>query len=339
MSGKNVLITGVAGQDGAYLARLLIGLGYLVFGGVRTLNTDLWRLNWLGIREQVHIVPMNLGDAKQLQSAVRAIAPDIIFNLAAVSSLELSEANQGVTQNINFEAPKIIFRTAFQLNPEVKLVQASSALVFGSSAASPQNEWTPRNPDTFYGQAKLLMDLEIESLRCEGAFASSAILYNHESELRGSQFVSQKIVTGLSELAVGKGRAVRLGGLDDIRDWSFAVDIVMGMYLAVLADQPETFVLASGTGRKVREWVEISADTLGFNLVWEVHDGREVGVCRTSGSTLVEIDPGLVRAETGALRIGDSSKAQHLLNWCPKTSFEELVRTMTEAASQRVSVS
>lgn len=338
MPRPTALITGIAGQDGAYLAKKLLDSGYDVCGGISRPQQDLWRLKRLGIDKQVLLFPLDLTNHPQIDMAIAEIRPDEIYNFGALSSLGKTETDESLTQAINYEGPLHLFRRALDFHPDVRIFQASSAFVFGEPSTAPQNENTSRAPVSNYGKAKHALDLELETLRQQGAFAVSGILYNHESPLRGDEFVSQKIVQTLTRIKQGSGELLQLGALDDRRDWSYAGDFVDAIILAMQREKPTDYVLSSGEVNNVRGWINYSAKTLDLKIVFEGQGAEECVFDASTGRKIAEVNPAFIRDENGRPLVGDSTKAKAELGWHAQMTFPDLVRRMTVAALSRQGV-
>lgn len=330
-----VLITGINGQDGAYLAQKLLSDGISVSGTVRHVDADLWRLKQLGIVDQVSLSPMSFVKPNEADSVLHHCRPDWIVNLAAISSLGESEADAALTQQINFEGPRHLFRQFFRNNPQGRVFQASSALVFGYPDEQPQTELTRRQPDTHYGRAKNDLDAEILSLRNSGFFAVSGIFYNHESPLRGANFVSTKIVDGLVRLKKGEGEALKLGNLEDIRDWSHARDFADGIMLSMSADTSQDWVFASGHPHKVWDWIQIASRILGFDPKISTQEEAVEVVCGRTGVVLATGRKQTISETVAAHRVGCPDKLKQQLKWEPQYDFEALVEDMVHNAIRR----
>ncbi len=334
MTERRVLITGIAGQDGAYLARLLLRQGATVFGAARA-TSNLWRLKALDIRDRLHFLPFDLSDPDTFDACLKAANPTEIYNLAAVSSLGDSEAEAERTRLLNYQGPLELIQRALDHNPEVRIFQASSALVFGRASEAPQTELTPRAPDTAYGEAKLALDEALEAFRLGGAFAVSGILFNHESPLRAEHFVSQKIMMGLAALARGAEQPIELRAFDHVRDWSHAEDFVRAMTMSLQLSEPASWVFASGEAHTVRDWLALAAPVFGFEPEYRIDGDREVSVCRRSGRVLAIAGHGEPFAEPGTPRIGSAKAFKAASGWVPNYGFSDLVEDMATAAKAR----
>ncbi|MAK62010.1 MAG: GDP-mannose 4,6-dehydratase [Ponticaulis sp.] len=333
-----VLIFGVTGQDGAYLAKLLLGQGCRVFGTCRNTEPEnLWRLSSLGIAGQIDLKHCDLGQVDQIEQLISDIRPDQIYNLAAVSSLDEAYADPDGTQDVNGHAVQAMLDTAFGVRPDTRFFQASSAQIFGNTEVWPQTETSARSPQTPYATAKIIADDAVKAARGKGHFAVSGILYNHESPLRTDRFVSRKIAAGLVRLVRGNDGPLRLGSLDAQRDWSFAGDIMRGAALALSHPNPQDYILASGVPHRVRDWVEIGAAHLGLELEWRGRGVEEIGIDAVSGRTIIETDPAFYRAVEPARLIGDPSRAKRHLGWSAEVDLTSLVKLMIEAELARLS--
>ena len=307
---KRALITGIKGQDGSYLSELLREKGY-----------------------EVHGIERGDGDLADTSFVEGLVSKnfDEIYNFASVSSLEKPwEAPLSTVVSAGF-APIVFLDAIKRKAPETRFFQASSAEMYGNPVESPQNETTRFAPRGPYGWGKLLAHNAVESYRkSQGLFAVSGILFNHESPRRPHYFVTQKIVSTLARIAGGSNEVLELGNLDSVRDWSFAGDVVKGMWLSLMHATPETYVFASGKTHTVREFVNAAAQALGLTLRFEGSGLNERGK-DDSGRVVVRVNPEFFRPMEANVWCGDIQKAKSLLNWEPSVSFEELVRLMVRA--------
>jgi len=334
---KKALITGVTGQDGAYLAKLLLEKGYHVCGGKRRSSTaGTWRLHELGIADSVELVPFELLESESIQRTLKKLAPDEVYNLAAQSFVGVSFEMPAFTGQANGMAVCHILEALRDL-PGVRFYQASTSELFGQTTAWPQSETTPFHPRSPYSIAKQFAhSTTINYREAFQMFASTGILFNHESPMRGVEFVTRKITVGLAQFSLGEGRPLRLGNLDAKRDWGFAGDYVQGMWQILNHDEPDDFVLATGQAHSVREFVDAVGLELGLEIHWEGAGIQEVGKDQ-NGRTVAEVVPEFFRpAEVGFL-LGDSSKAKCAFGWAPKVDFVELAQMMARADAKRVS--
>lgn len=331
--GKTALITGVTGQDGAYLSRFLLERGYRVVGGQRrssSLNTS--RLSFLGVNNDIEFVDIDLVEQANVLRTVEDVRPDEIYNLAAQSFVGLSFEQPVYTADVDALGVTRLLEAIRVVNPKIRFYQASTSEMFGAARGALQDETSPFQPRSPYGVAKLYAHWMTTSYRENwGVHACSGILFNHESPLRGRQFVTRKITSELAHLKHGRRDALALGNIDARRDWGFAGDYVEGMWRMLQADAADSYVLATGCARSVREFAQVAAQHLGFDLVWEGAGLNQRGIDRKTNRTLIKIDPKYYRpAETDTL-VGSPAKAENVLGWKRKLSFEELVGAMALA--------
>ncbi len=337
---RRALITGITGQDGAFLAELLLRKGYEVHGIKRRaslFNTD--RIDHLyqdphtpAPRLKLHYG--DLTDATNVLRVVQSVQPDELYNLAAQSHVQVSFETAEYTANADalgtlrlLEAIRIL-----RLEQRTRFYQASTSEMFGKVAETPQNESTPFYPRSPYGVAKLYAHwITINYRESYGMFACSGILFNHESPLRGETFVSRKITRGLARVTEGLQSCVYLGNLDARRDWGHARDYVEAQWLMLQQEKPQDFVIATGRQHSVRDFAEKTASLLGMRLEWSGRGLDEVGIDRKSGRTVVRIDPRYFRPAEVETLLGDASKAKRELGWSPTTDFDDLVREMVAA--------
>jgi len=337
---KCALVTGITGQDGAYLAELLLRKGYEVHGVKRRaslFNTD--RIDHLyedphtpDPRLKLHYG--DLTDATNMLRIVQQVQPDEIYNLGAQSHVQVSFETPEYTANADalgalrlLEAMRIL-----RLERRTRFYQASTSEMFGLVAESPQSERTPFHPRSPYGVAKLYAHwITINYREAYGLYACSGILFNHESPIRGETFVSRKITRGLTRVSVGLQNCLYLGNLEARRDWGHARDYVEAQWLMLQQEQPQDYVIATGRQHSVREFVEKAAALLDMRLEWRGRGQEEAGVNRKTGQTVVRIDPRYLRPAEVDTLLGDASKACSELGWAPRVGFEELVREMVES--------
>jgi len=335
---KTALITGITGQDGAYLARLLLEKGYRVFGGLRRSSSGgLLRLLELGIDGEVAFVDFDLAEITNILRALDTVKPDEIYNLAAQSFVGLSFEQPVYTAETGAIGALRLLEAMRQAAPSARFYQASTSEMFGQVQATPQDEATPFYPRSPYGIAKLFAHWATVNYRESwGLHASSGILFNHESPLRGREFVTRKITWSLARIRHGKLDMLRLGNLDASRDWGFAGDYVEGMWLMLQQEQPQDYVLATAETHTVREFVATAAARLGFDIEWSGAGETERGIDRNSGKTIAAVDPHLYRPADVQSLVGRPAKAQAILGWQRKLGFPELVTLMAEADGRRV---
>ena len=324
------LITGITGQDGSYLAELLLEKGYDVHGIVRRsslINTD--RIDHLYQNVKLHYG--DLTDSTNIVRVIQKVQPDEIYNLGAQSHVKVSFEIPEYTGQVDALGTLRVLEAVRLLGMEkkVRIYQASTSELYGLVQEIPQKETTPFYPRSPYGVAKLYGYWIVKNYReSYGLHASSGILFNHESPRRGETFVTRKITRGLSRISVGEQDVLSLGNLDARRDWGHAKDYVEAMWLMLQQDQPDDYVIATGEQYSVREFVEEAAPYFGMNIVWEGEGLDEVGIDRTTGRKVIEVNPKYFRPAEVETLLGDASKAKEKLGWEPKTSFKQLVEDM-----------
>ena len=336
---KKAIITGVGGQDGAYLARYLIDLGYEVYGGYRrAVSPNFWRLNELGILNEpnFHLVEFELTDPFNILSVVNEIRPEEIYNLAAQSFVGVSFKEPFHTANATGIGALNILEAIKTVDRSIKFYQASTSEMFGKVQAVPQSETTPFYPRSPYGVAKLYAHfITVNYQESYDIFASSGILFNHESPLRGLEFVTRKITNTAAKIALKKAKTLELGNLDAKRDWGYAKEYVEGMHAMLQAPAPDTFVLATGVTTTVRDFVKLSFEALDIGIKFEGEGINEVGL-NDKGDVIVKINPAFFRPAEVDLLIGDASKAKQKLGWSAKTDLKELCDMMIKADLRRI---
>lgn len=337
---KIALITGITGQDGAYLAELLLQKGYDVYGTYRrTSSTNFWRVEELGIKENpnFHLVEYDLTDLGSTIRLLEKAKPDEVYNLAAQSFVAVSFDQPITTANITGLGPVHLLEAIRIVNPKIKFYQASTSEMFGEVQEIPQTEKTPLYPRSPYGVAKVYAHwMTINYRESYDIFGTSGILFNHESPLRGLEFVTRKITDGIARIKLDKQEYLELGNLDAKRDWGYAKDYVDGMWRMLQADKPDTYVLATGRTERVRDFVEMSCKAVDINIEWNGKDTDEVGIDIASGKEIIKINPDFYRPAEVELLIGSPEKAKKELGWEPDTSLEELCKMMVEADLRRV---
>jgi len=338
MARRVALVTGITGQDGAYLARLLLERGYEVVGGVRRSSThNDWRLRELGIAHRVRLVQMELSEFSNVFYVVRDTRPAAVFNLAAQSFVAASFRQPLYTASVDALGVTRLLEAVRIVDPEIRFYQASSSEMFGKVRETPQSETTPFHPRSPYGVSKLYAHWTSVNYRESYAIhASSGILFNHESPLRGREFVTRKISSHIAMFRHGLIDTLRLGNLEARRDWGHAADYVAGMLAMIEAADPGDYVLATGRSHSVREFAELAARAADLDLVWEGEGVEERGRDRETGRVVVEIDADFYRpAEVDMLR-GDAAKARRDLHWEPAIAFEALVEEMVKTDLDRL---
>lgn len=336
---KSAIITGISGQDGAYLAENLLDRGYKVYGTYRrTSSVNFWRIEELGIQDHpnLHLVEYDLTD---MGSAIRLIEQSEaveIYNLAAQSFVGVSFDQPIATGMITGLGAAYLLEAIRTVNKSIRFYQASTSEMFGKVQAIPQTEDTPFYPRSPYGVAKLYAHwLTVNYRESFDIFGSSGILFNHESPLRGREFVTRKITDTVAKIHLGQAELLELGNLDAERDWGYAKDYVEGMRLILQHDTPDTFVLATNQKQSVRSFVELAFRQIGVTIEWSGTAEDEIGRDAATGKLLVRVNPRFYRPAEVELLIGDPAKATAALGWRSETSLEELCRIMVEADVRR----
>ncbi len=336
---KTAVVTGVSGQDGAYLAQLLLDKGYQVFGTYRrTSSVNFWRMEELGISEHpdLHLVEYDLTDLGSSIRLLEIAQADEVYNLAAQSFVGVSFDQPVTTAQITGVGALTLLEAIRIVNPKIRFYQASTSEMFGKVQAVPQVEDTPFHPRSPYGVAKLFAHwITVNYRESYGIFGSSGILFNHESPLRGREFVTRKITDSVAKITLGKLNTLELGNLDAKRDWGYAKDYVDGMWRMLQADEPDTFVLATNRTETVRDFVDMTFKAVDTTLEWRGSGIDETGVCAASGKVLVRINPKFYRPAEVELLIGNPAKAKTMLGWEAKTTLEQLCQMMIEADLRR----
>ncbi len=336
---KTAFITGITGQDGAYLTKLLLNKNYKVYGTYRrTSSVNFWRLEELGVKNNpnLELVEYDLTDLGTTINLIQRIQPDEIYNLAAQSFVGVSFEQPNTTAQITGIGALHLLEAVRLINKKIKFYQASTSEMFGKVQAVPQKEDTPFYPRSPYGVAKLYAHwMTINYRESYGIFASSGILFNHESPLRGQEFVTRKITDSIAKIKLGKLDLLELGNLDAKRDWGYAEEYVEGMWKMLQADIPDTYVLATNRTETVRDFVAMAAKAAGIQLTFEGSGESEVGIDVASGKTIVRVNPKFYRPAEVDLLIGCAEKAKNDLGWEPKTTLEQLCAMMVEADIRR----
>jgi GDPmannose 4,6-dehydratase len=336
---KTAIVTGITGQDGAYLTQFLLEKGYQVTGAYRrTSSVNFWRIEELGIQDHpnLNLVEFDLTDLSNCIRLLQSVEPDEVYNLAAQSFVGVSFEQPVTTAEITGIGAVNLLEAIRVVNTSIRFYQASTSEMFGKVQEVPQSESTPFYPRSPYGAAKLYAHWMVVNYReSYGIFATSGILFNHESPLRGREFVTRKITDSVAKIKLGKLDRLELGNIDAQRDWGFARDYVEGMYLMLQADAPDTYVLATNRTETVRDFVTLSFKTVGIEIEWSGSEQDEVAKDRATGKTVVSINPRFYRPAEVELLIGDASKAQKELGWSASTSLEELCAMMLKADLER----
>lgn len=336
---KKAIVTGITGQDGAYLAQLLLEKGYEVYGTYRrTASVNLWRIEELGIdkHSNLHLVEYDLIDQANSIRMVMEIQPDEIYNLAAQSFVGVSFEQPLATAHTTGLGCVHLLEAIRIVNPKIKFYQASTSEMFGLVQEVPQSEKTPFYPRSPYGAAKLYAHWMVINYReSYGIFACSGILFNHESPLRGQEFVTRKITDAVAKIKLGKKECLELGNMDARRDWGYAKEYVEGMHLILQADKPDTFVLATNRTETVRDFVSMAFKAAGVELEFSGKDENETAQDRATGKIVVKVNPKFYRPCEVELLIGNPQKAKDILGWEPKCTLEELCAMMVKEDLRR----
>ena len=335
---KKALITGITGQDGAYLAEFLIRKGYKVYGAVRrTSSVNTSRLSYIGVLDKIEIVSMDIAEITNIQRLIERIEPDEIYNLAAQSFVKTSYEQPIYTSDIDGIGVTRLLETIRNLGGKPKFYQASTSEMFGKVHESPQNENTPFYPRSPYGIAKLYSHwMTINYREAWNIHACSGILFNHESPLRGTEFVTRKISQGMAQIALKKIKKINLGNLNAERDWGFAGDYIEAMWLMLQKDKPDDYVIATGETHSVRDFVQVAANSIDIDIEWNNEGNNEVGICKKTGNTIISVDKQYTRPSETDHLLGDASKAKENLGWKPSVNFQSLVNMMVEHDLKRM---
>ena len=329
------IITGITGQDGAYLAQLLLDKGYSVTGTYRrTSSVNFWRITDLGIadHENLDLVEHDVTDLSSTIRLLSSVEPDEIYNLAAQSFVGVSFEQPITTGEITGLGAVNLLEAIRILNPRIRFYQASTSEMFGKAQQVPQNETTPFYPRSPYGAAKLYAHwMTVNYRESYNIFATSGILFNHESPLRGKEFVTRKISDSVARIKLGQLDGMELGNLDAQRDWGFARDYVIGMHAMLQVDQADTFVLATNRKKTIRDFVNMSFAAAEIDIEWSGSGEQEFATDSKTGKKVVSVNPRYYRPAEVDLLIGDASKAKNELNWSPTTSLEDLCVMMFNA--------
>ena len=340
ISKKVALITGITGQDGSYLAEFLLEKGYEVHGIVRRSSTfnrsrieHLRKENSLG-KNKFNLHYGDLLDFQSIDNVISSVRPDEIYNLAAQSHVGVSFGTSEYTAQVNSLGPMRVLQSLVSngLNESCRFYQASTSEIFGKVLEIPQTEKTPFAPRSPYGAAKVHAHWTTVNFReAFNLFACNGIMFNHESPRRGENFVSRKITLSLANILAGKQDKIILGNLDALRDWGFAKDYVEGMWLTLQQPKPDDYIFSTGQQYSVRDFIIEACGLCGFDIEWRGSGLDEVGFDKNTNRVLVAVDATFLRPTDVDTLLGDSSKAQKMLGWYPKTSFKELVSLMVES--------
>jgi GDPmannose 4,6-dehydratase len=336
---KKAIITGITGQDGAYLAELLLEKDYEVYGTFRrSSSANFWRIQELGVfgHPNLHLIEYDLTDLASSIRMLQSYKPDEVYNLAAQSFVGVSFDQPITTANATGVGALNLLEAIRIVDPSIKFYQASTSEMFGLVQTIPQLETTPFYPRSPYGVAKLFAHWSTLNYReSYNMFAVSGILFNHESPLRGLEFVTRKITDSVAKIKLGKLEVLELGNMDAKRDWGFAKEYVEGMWRMLQIDTPEVFVLATNRTESVRDFVSLAFKSVDVSLEWSGTAENEQAVDKATGKTIVRVNPRFYRPAEVDLLIGDAEKAKRLLGWEPKTSLETLCKLMVEADLRR----
>ena len=336
---KTAIITGVSGQDGAYLTELLLSKGYKVYGTYRrTSSVNFWRMEELGVHNHpnLHLVEFDLTDLSTCIRLLQTSEATEVYNLAAQSFVGVSFEQPITTAEITGVGAVNLLEAIRIVNPKVRFYQASTSEMFGKVQAIPQLESTPFYPRSPYGVAKLYAHwMTVNYRESYGIFGASGILFNHESPLRGREFVTRKITDSMAKIKLGKLDVLELGNIDAKRDWGFAKEYVEGMWRMLQADRPDTYVLATNRTETVRDFVAMAGKAAGFDIEFRGSGEAEVAIDRHSGKALMRVNPRFYRPAEVELLIGDPAKAHQDLGWAPSTTLEELCEMMVAADLRR----
>jgi GDPmannose 4,6-dehydratase len=336
---KTALITGITGQDGAYLAQLLLGKGYRVVGARRrSASSNTWRLQELGVLDQVEFVALDLLEFSNVLRVVETVRPDEIYNLAAMSFVETSFEQPIYSSHVTGIGPVHLLEAIRKTKPDAKFYQASTSEMFGGTDGEPLDETSPFRPRSPYAAAKLYAhSMTVNYREAHGLFAVSGLLFNHESPLRGIEFVTRKITAGLAEIAHGREASIELGNIWAERDWGFAGDYVRGMWMMMQRDEPKDYVLAQGRADEVKRFATMASEVAGFAIEWgkditgfvHAHDVK-------TDKIVIKSHEKYYRPDDISLLIGNSCLAHEELDWQPTVNVEQLAEMMVRADMDRV---
>ena len=329
---KKTLITGITGQDGAYLAEFLIKKGYKVYGTYRRISTpNFWRLQALDIFDKVNLIPADLIDLSSMIEAIQISEPDELYNLAAQSFVGASFEQPISSAEMTGLGVTRMLVAVMNVNKNIKFYQASSSELYGTGHVKAQNEETAFMPSSPYAAAKLYGHWLTKIYReGYGLHASNGILFNHESPLRGLEFVTRKISNTVAQISLGLKKELHLGNISAKRDWGYAKDFVESMWLMLQQDKPDDYVVATGKQHSVRELIEETCKCLNLQIEWRSSGVDEIGVNPENGEILVKVDPYYFRPTEVDSLLGNSEKAKRILGWEPKVTFKELVKLMVD---------
>lgn len=341
MTTKTAIITGITGQDGAYLLELLLAKGYKVYGAYRrTSSVNFWRIESLGIEQHpnLHLVEYDLTDMGSGIRLLEKAKPTEVYNLAAQSFVGVSFDKPVTTGEITGIGALNLLEAIRSVNPHIRFYQASTSEMFGKVQSIPQDENTPFYPRSPYGAAKLYAHwMTVNYREAYGIFGASGILFNHESPLRGREFVTRKITDGIARIKLGKVEILELGNLDAKRDWGYAKEYVKGMWRMLQVDTPDTYVLATGRTETVRDFVTLACKAAMIDIVWKGQGESETGIDAATGKIIVRVNPKFYRPAEVDQLIGNPAKAKRVLDWEAQTTLEDLCTMMVQADLKRIS--
>lgn len=336
---KKSIITGITGQDGAYLAQLLLAKGYEVYGTFRrTSSVNFWRIQELGIAQHphLHLVEYDLTDLSASIRLLQQTEATEIYNLAAQSFVGVSFDQPITTCEITGLGAVNLLEAIRIVNPKIRYYQASTSEMFGKVQAIPQIETTPFYPRSPYGVAKLYAHwMTINYRESYGIFGASGILFNHESPLRGKEFVTRKITDSVAKIKLGQLETLELGNIDAKRDWGYAHEYVEAMWKMLQVETPDTYVVATGRTETVRDFVTMAFKAVDISIAFQGQEAEEIAIDAATGKTVMRINPRFYRPAEVDLLVGDATKARDVLGWTPTTTLENLCSMMVEADIRR----
>jgi GDPmannose 4,6-dehydratase len=337
MKKKIALLTGITGQDGAYLANLLLNNGYKVYGTYRRSSSlNLWRLEELGILESVELLSLELLEKSNIERVIKLIKPDEIYNLAAQSFVSLSFENPIYTAQADALGVLRILESIRMINKRIKFYQASSSEMFGGRSPKKLNEESRFQPRSPYAISKIFgHHITVNYREAYGIFACSGILFNHESPLRGTEFVTRKITSTLAEIQAGRKKILELGNYYARRDWGYAGDFVEGIWKMMQNDKPKDYVLATGEEHSVKEFATLAAKIIGFDLIWKGLKPNEYAVDKNTNNILIKKNNEYCRPSDVSFLKGNAQAAKKDLGWKPKLKFKDLVKLMAESDKKK----
>ena len=339
-TSKIAVVTGITGQDGAYLTQFLLEKNYKVYGTYRrTSSVNFWRLEELGVANHpnLELVEHDLTDLSASIRLMQKAEPQEVYNLAAQSFVGVSFDQPLTTAEITGLGAVNLLEAIRIVNPKIRFYQASTSEMFGKVQEIPQTETTPFYPRSPYGVAKLYAHwMTINYRESYDIFGTSGILFNHESPLRGKEFVTRKITDGVARISLGQQDVLELGNMDAKRDWGYAKEYVDLMWRMLQADEPDTFVVATNRTETVRDFVAMAFKAVDIQLEWKGSADNEQGIDTKTGKTVIRVNPRFYRPAEVELLIGNPQKAHDVLGWTPQTTLEQLCQLMVDADLERV---